>query len=221
MPPFVSRLLIQNLVTSNPSPAYIDAVAQIFENNGSGVRGDLRAVVRAILEHADAGNGTANRLMEPAIFAIAPVRALNGNVADHPFMTDLSAEMGQRIFYPNSVFSYFSPGYRIRGTTLGGPEFQILTAVTALFRVNYVAGLIGGGFGANVTLDLTQFNNRAADPAALADYCNETFMGGLMSAEQRTEIINAVRVTAATNPTERVRTALYLTLASAQYQVER
>jgi uncharacterized protein (DUF1800 family)/fibronectin type 3 domain-containing protein len=221
LPPFVSKLLIQNLVTSNPSPAYVDAVAQVFENNGSGVRGDLRAVVRAILEHPDAGGGSATKLMEPALFVISQVRALGSSVADHPFMTDLSEEMGQKIFYPPSVFSYFSPGYRIRGTTLGGPEFQILTAVTALSRVNYVGRLISGGFGSDVTLNLTEFNNRAADPAGLADYCNVTFMGGLMSAEHRAEIINAVRVMPASNPTERVRTALYLTLASAQYQVER
>jgi fibronectin type 3 domain-containing protein len=217
--PFVSRQLIQMLVISNPSPAYVGAIAAVFANNGGGVRGDLTAVVRAILEHPDAnlGTATAGKLMEPALFAVSQARSLNAQVVDTPFIADL----GQRVFYPGSVCSYFSPGYRIRGTTLAGPEFQILTSVTALARVNFSGRLISGGFGSDVTIDFTPFTSRAGDPAALVDYCSLLFMGGQMSEEHRNEIIGAVRVTAASNPTERVRTALYLTLASAQYQVDR
>jgi len=221
--PFIGRILIQRLVTSNPSPGYIAAVAAAFANNGSGVRGDLTAVFRAILTHPEAGLGTssAGKLMEPALFVISQARSLNAQVADHPFMTDLSEEMGQKVLYPGSVFSYFSPNARIRGTTLFGPEYQILTAVTTLSRTNFVGRLISNGFGADVVIDFTPFTSRAADAAALVDYCNLLFMGGLMSPEQRNEIVTAVQVTAATNTTERVRTALYLTLASAQYQVDR
>ncbi len=223
LPPFVSKQLIQMLVTSNPSPAYIGAVADVFRDNGSGVRGDLAAVVRAVLENTEAGLGTntAGKLMEPALLVIAQVRGLNATVVDHPFMSDLAQEMGQRVFYPGSVFSYFSPGYRIRGTTIAGPEFQILTTVTALSRTNYTASLISGRFGADVVIDFTAFTSRASDPAALTDYCNLLFMGGQMSVEQRNEIINAIRVTPASDLMERTRTALYLTLASAQYQVDR
>jgi hypothetical protein len=134
-------------------------------------------------------------------------------------MSDKAEEMGQKVFYPPSVFSYFSPGYRVRGTTLGGPEFQILTSVTALVRVNFAALLLGGSFGANVSLDYTPFTSRASDPAALVDYCSVLFMGGRMSLEQRTEVIAAVRASA--NSMERARTALYLTLAAAQGQVDR
>ncbi len=223
LPPFVSKQLIQMLVTSNPSPAYVSDIAAVFINNGQGVRGDLRAVVRAILLHNDAnlGTATAGKLMEPALLVISAARTLQAQVVDHPFMTDLSEEMGQKVLYPPSVFSYFAPGYRIRGTSLTGPEYQILTSVTALTRVNYLGRLISGGFGTDVTMDLSQFNSRAADPAALADYCSLLFMGGQMSPEQRTEIINAILVSPATNVAERVRTALYLTLAGAQYQVDR
>src|SRR5262249_16304299 len=155
---------------------------------------------------ANLGTGTAGKLMEPALLVLAQARALNASVVDHPFMSDLAEEMGQKVFYPGSVFSYFSPGYRIRGTTLAGPEFQILTTVPALSRVNYMARLISNGFGADVTIDFTPFTSKAADPAALTDYCNLLFMGGQMSVEQRNEIINAVRVTSATNTTERART---------------
>lgn len=221
--PFVSRQLIQRLVTSNPSPRYIGDIAAVFNNNGSNVRGDLRAVITAILKHPEAelGTPTAGKMMEPALFIISQLRTLNATVADHPFMSDLAAEMGQRVFYSPSVFNYFSPFARVRGTSLFGPEYQIFTSVTTLARTNFVAKLISGGFGSDVSIDYTPFRNLAADPAALVDYVNTLFLGGLMGAEQRQAIIDAVSVTPASNPNERVRTALYLTLASAQYYVER
>jgi uncharacterized protein (DUF1800 family) len=221
--PFVSRQLIQQLVTSNPSPAYVAAVAAVFNNNGGGVRGDLAAVVRAILLHPEAEvyTATSGKLMEPALFVIAPLRAMNATVTNPRFMSTRSEAMGQRVFYPPSVFSYFSPGYRISGTALAGPEFQILTAVTVLERANFAGSLVGGGFGQNVTIDYTPFMNRANDPGALVDYCNLIFTGGMMSAEQRAELISAVRASPATRATERIRTAIYLTLAAAQYQVNR
>ena len=224
LPVFVSRQLIQRLVRSNPSPTYISDIAAVFRNNGQGVRGDLVAVVRAILTHseAQAPSTTGDKLMEPALYVLSQMRALNAQVVDHPFMSNKSEEMGQRVFYPASVFSYFSPGFRVRGTNgLIGPEFQGLTTVTALVRSNFIANLLKGQFGADVTVDYTPFTSRAADPAALVDYCNSLFMGGLMSAQQRAEIISAISITAATNTTERARTAIYLTLASGQFQIDR
>lgn len=223
--PFVSRQLIQQFVTSNPSPAYVADIAAVFNGAGGGTRGDLAAVIRAILTHPEATTiSLTGKLAEPVLFAVSMLRALNANVTDHPFMSTRVAEMGQNVFAPNSVFSYFSPGYRVRGTgtpPLGGPEFQILTSVTSVERVNFVGSLLGNRFGTDVTVDYAPFTSLAANAAALVDYCNQLFMGGSMSAEERTEIINAVNVTAATNPTERVRTALYLTLTAAQSQVDR
>ncbi len=84
------------------------------------------------------------KLAEPVLFVVSMLRAFDASVTDHPFMADKAEEMGQKVFYPPSVFSYFSPGYRVRGTAaagrqpLGGPEFQILTSVTALVRANFV-----------------------------------------------------------------------------------
>lgn len=223
VPIFISKQLIQMLVRSNPSAQYVSDVAATFANNGSGVRGDLRAVVTRILTHPEASTTslTGDKLMEPALYIASICRTLNAAVTDHPFMTDLSEEMGQRVMYPPSVFSYFSPGYRIRGTTVNAPEFQGLTSVTALMRNNFVAYLLGNRFGADVVVDYTPFTSRAADPAGLTDYISTLFLGGQMSAEHRAEIINRVQVSAPTNLTERVRTALYLVLTSAQYQVDR
>jgi uncharacterized protein (DUF1800 family)/fibronectin type 3 domain-containing protein len=224
--PFISRQLIQQFVTSNPSPTYVADIAAVFNGAGGGARGDLGAVIRAILTHPEAGtmSPTSGKLAEPVLFAVSMLRALNATVTDHPFMSTRVAEMGQNVFFPPSVFSYFSPGYRVRGTgtpPLGGPEFQILTSVTAIERVNFIGSLLGNRFGADVTVDYTPFTSLAANAATLVDFCNQLFMGGAMSTEQRTDIINAVNVTAASNPAERARTALYLTLAAAQSQVDR
>lgn len=223
--PFVSRQLIQQLVTSNPSPGYVADIAAVFGAPGTPGRGDLAAVVRAILLHpeATAMTATSGKLSEPVLYVTSMVRALNASVTDHPFMSDLTAQMGQRVFYPGSVFSYFSPGYRVRGTgtpPLGGPEFQILTSVTSLERVNFAAALLGGHFGTDVTFSWDPFTTRAADATALVDYVNLTFMGGRMSATTRAEIMAAVRAVPVTSTRERARTALYLTLVSAQGQVD-
>jgi hypothetical protein len=226
--PFVSRQLIQQLVTSNPSGRYVSDVAAVFNDNGGGVRGDLAAVVRALLTHDEAGlsNEFTGKLSEPVLFVVSQLRALNATVTDHPFMSDKAEEMGQKVFYPPSVFSYYSPGYRVRGTVgpsgapLGGPEFQILTSVTALVRANFVGSLLGGWFGSDVAFDYTPFTSLAADPPALVDYCARLFMGTRISNEMRTEIIAAVRVTPASNARERARTAIYLTLVAAQSQVD-
>jgi hypothetical protein len=142
-------------------------------------------------------------------------------------MSDKVEEMGQKVFYPPSVFSYFSPGYRVRGTAgtgglpLAGPEFQIHTAVTSLVRTNFVASLVAGWFGSDVTFDRTPFTTRARDAASLVDFCNLTFMGGRLSLTERAEIMAAVRATPFENVGERSRTALYLTLAVANSQVDR
>jgi uncharacterized protein (DUF1800 family)/fibronectin type 3 domain-containing protein len=224
--PFVSRQLIQQLVTSNPSPAYVAAVAAVFNNPGA--RGDLSAVVRAILLHQEASavTRTSGKLAEPVIFVVAPLRALGATVADYPFMSTYAEIMGQKVFFPPSVFSYFSPGFRVRGTNvgsappLGGPEFMILTSVTALERANYVGALLGGFFGTDVAFDLTPFNARAADPGALVDYCNLVFLGGRLAPSERNVVLDAVRASATTGATERVRTAIYLTLVIASSQVD-
>ena len=223
--PFVSRQLIQQLVTSNPSSAYVADVAAVFNSGGSG-RGDLAAVVRAILTHPEAGltGPGSGKLAEPVLFVVSQLRALNATVTDHPFMSDKVAEMGQNLFFPGSVFSYFSPAYGVRGTgtpPLKGPEFQGLTSVTALVRANFVGSLLGGRFGTAVAVDYTPFVARAANAADLVDYVSLVFSGGRQTPEQRSEIIAAVSVTAATSAQERVRTAIYLTLVPGLSQVDR
>jgi len=219
LPPFICKQLIQRLVTSNPSAKYIGDVAAVFVNNGSGVRGDLAAVVKAILLHSEAalGTPTSGKLDEPALFITGLVRELNAAVADHPFMTDLSEDMGQKVLFAPSVFNYFSPSFRVPGSPLLGPEFQILNTATAMTHANFVKSLITGGFGSDVTFDLTPFTSLAGTPGALVDKVGAVLMGGTMSSPMRQAILTAVN--ASPSATEKARTAIYLTAISMQYQV--
>jgi uncharacterized protein (DUF1800 family)/fibronectin type 3 domain-containing protein len=230
--PFVSKQLIQQLVTSNPSPAYVAAVTAVFNDNGAGIKGDLAAVVRAILMHPEAlastdANTMSGKLAEPVLYISSIMRALNATVSDTPSNTMRAEAMGQRVFYPPSVFSYFAPSFRVRGTSNGagaplfGPEFQGLTTVTALERANFVSDLLAGRFGTAVTFDNTPFTSRAGNAAALVDFCADTFMGGRISAAMRSAIITAVNASPAANLTDRANTAIYLTLTAAQAQVDR
>lgn len=140
--PFVSRRLIQRLVTSNPSPAYIQRVATIFNNNGSGVRGDLKAVIRAILLDAEArdccNNGNtefAGALKEPFIRYTNLVKGLNLTSSTGIYRNSMRRaydRMGQLPLFSPSVFNFFSPDYMpdgpLKGTGKFGPEFQTLNA---------------------------------------------------------------------------------------------
>ena len=99
--PFVSRQLIQQFVTSNPSPAYVADIAAVFSGAGA-TRGDLAAVVRAVLMHPEANtpSPTSGKLAEPVLFAVSMLRALNATVTDHPFLSNRVAEMGQNGLLP-------------------------------------------------------------------------------------------------------------------------
>lgn len=217
MPPLFAKHMIQRLVKSNPSPAYINAVVQAFKNNGQGVRGDMKAIVRAVLLHPEAEQTPdSGKFSEPALFLLTLARGLNSTVTDHPYLTDFSQDMGQRIWFAPSVFNYFSPGYRLNGVL--GPELQIWSTATAMTRTNFVASLVSGGFGSNFAIDTTPYLPYVGNNAALVDTANARLMGGKMGAEMRSSILTALG--SATSNTDRIRTVLYLIGSSMQYQVE-
>src|SRR5262249_12062931 len=144
--PFIATRLIRSLVTSNPSPAYIQRVAAVFADNGSGVRGDLKAVVRAILldpeARQDTATPTSGRLKDPILHAAGFLRALNGQFTSGQGLTYLFDYMGQSVLTPPSVFSWFSPLYRMPNSALFGPEFQIYSATEATLRGNFFYSLL-------------------------------------------------------------------------------
>ncbi len=218
--PFVTRRLIQHLVTSNPSPGYISRVAGVFNNNGSGVKGDLKAVVRAILLDTEAAAAPANtgHLREPVLYTIAPLRALGANVADENSLPYQASQMGQNLFYSPSVFNYFSPNYRAGKTGLFGPEFQLMTPSTAILRDNFAYRVARNGLGTSAAIDLTPLETLAANPADLVDALNAALLHGQMAADMRASILTAMAVS--TDNRARARTALYLVLSSSQYQVQ-
>ncbi|MCH6257360.1 DUF1800 domain-containing protein [Puniceicoccaceae bacterium K14] len=159
-PPFVSRLLIQRLVTSNPSPEYIGRVSAAFINNGNGTRGDMKAVIKAILLDNEArsdavlADSRAGRLREPYLRWIRLVKTFNAssedgtyNIAD--WNTDQS--MGQKWMRSPSVFNFFKPDHAPSGSIsnagMVAPEFEILTATTSMATQNHFNGAISWGFG--------------------------------------------------------------------------
>jgi uncharacterized protein (DUF1800 family) len=239
--PFISRNLIQHLVTSNPSPGYVGRIASVFNDNGAGVRGDLAAVVSAILLDSEArqdDNGpwtylwlTHNadgHLREPVFMIPAILRGLGAAVNDTNNLTGLAASLGQNLFTPASVFNYYSPYYRIPsqftpGSSLRGPEFQLQSPSSAVARFNVVNSMIYGNLGAGAVIDLTPFSGLGGNSQALVDAVNQAFMYGLMPGPVQTELMHAIGAvtgtTAAAN-LARAQAALYLTVSSSYYNVE-
>lgn len=231
--PFIGRQLIQHLVTSNPSPAYVARVTAAFDNNGAGVRGDMRAVLRAILLDPEARGDikTASdygKLREPVLLLTGVVRALNG-ASDGVYLLGQSSAMGQNVFQPPSVFNFYPPNFPAPGTTLDGPPFKIMLTGTILNRANFVDRIV---FGANINPDSTvagatgtrinlqPFQALAANPDQLLDRLGLLFMHNTLSAQARQAILTAVNAYPATDTLGRVRQAAYLVATSAQYQVE-
>jgi uncharacterized protein (DUF1800 family) len=225
MAPFVSQQLIQHLVTSNPSPAYIERVSRVFTNNGSGVTGDLRAVVKAILmdEEARAGdsataavNGNFGHLREPVLFMANILRGLNATLGATTSIDSYTAEMGEDLFNAPSVFSYFSPQYRTEKGLLG-PEFQIYSTQTVAYRADIINSILYGTLNGGTQANLTAFVNLAGNTTSLLDYIGTIFLHGSMSTalqQAATEAVNA-----ATTPTTKAQAALYIVLTSGEYQV--
>jgi uncharacterized protein (DUF1800 family) len=236
--PFISKQLIQHLVTSNPTPVYVARVAAVFNGHGGAARGDLRAVVRAILLDPEArGNvkteSTYGRLRHPAQFIANVLRAFGARSADGSgpsdgYLNPQSSVMGMDVFRPPSVFSYFAPATVVPGSAgVRGPEFGILSTSTALRRHNFVNTMVFSRIAVSAnapvgtSIDLTPLLAQATDPAGLVDTLDTRLLHGTMSDEMKSSIAGAVAAVASTNPLKRVRTAVYLVLTSSQYQVER
>ncbi|HRE08104.1 MAG TPA: DUF1800 family protein [Opitutaceae bacterium] len=236
--PFISRQLIQRLVTSNPSPGYIYRVAQAFDNNGAGVRGDLGAVVRAILLDYEARSATVaesasfGKLREPVLRVTGLLRSLNGGsnsgrVALLSGNTDFS--LAQTPLRAPTVFNFFEPNYVQPGSLasagLFAPEYQILNDTTAMTVPNFLWTYLYNNRAAATDTDNQTVGIRfdaatlalAATPQALVDQMNLTLASGSMPKATTDRIVAAITaMPAATdaNRLERVRSAIYLTLIS-------
>ena len=234
--PFLAGALIRNLVTSNPSPAYVARIAAVFNNNGVGVRGDLGAVVRAIVSDPDAIAGATDPnfgiLREPVSLAVSALRGLGPRAASGTGQSDgvlarNVSSLGQNVFIPDTVFSYYPADYLTPGTSLLGPEFGILSASTSLRRANLMNTLVfstipvGADNPLGTSLDLTGIQTIASDAAAMVEELNQRLCYGLLSAGEKTAIVNAVNAVAAGTARARAQQAVYLVLTSSQFQVQR
>ena len=214
--PFISRQLIQRLVSSNPSPAYVLAVATVFNDNGAGVRGDMKSVFKAIYTHPDARllNNTTGKLREPVLRLSAYLRAFPHRSDTGRWRvgnTDNAAtSLGQTPLRAPSVFNFYRPGYVAPGsvTSAAGmvaPEMQLLNETSVSGWVNYMRDNLTAGVGAfNGTVGTVVLNRRdmqrdwqpemalAAQPAALADRVLQKLLYGQASTALRTELISNI-----------------------------
>lgn len=245
--PFFGKQLIQRLVTANPSPAYVSRVAAAFNNNGAGVRGDMKAVIKAVLLDPEAlaapSGTTSGKLREPAIRFIHWMRSFNARSQDGRFLQgttlDPSTQLAQSPMYAPSVFNFFRPGYVPPNSKMGtaglvSPEAQITSESSTAGYLNFMRGLIQNGIGTlrtDSTRDIVP--NYAAEIALannadqLLDRVDLLLTGGALSATTRTRIrdaINSVAIGTA-NPDNdrrnRVYLAIFLTMASPDYIVQR
>ena len=232
MGPFIGRQLIQRLVTSQPSPAYVARVAAAFDNNGAGVKGDLRAVVRAVLldpeARSDAGlaDPAFGKLREPVLRFVQWARSFGlADSTDQWRIGDLSdpaTKLGQSPLRAPSVFNFFRPGYVPPNTGIGArtaPEFQITTESSVAGYLNFMQGCIGSGI-AGLRADDAALRPLVADAGALLAELNLLLAAGQLSAATLAALKTALDTVAVATPAgidNRLRAAVMLVMASPEY----
>jgi hypothetical protein len=258
--PFIGKALIQKLVTSNPSPGYVQHVTSAFNSGsytgpagtvfGSGARGDMQAVVAAVLLDPEArtapSDSTFGHLREPVLFITNTLRALGGIVDANgnpttdfvlgdsflPSGANTNVRMDQDVFRPPTVFSYYPPSNQLAGSTLLAPEFGIQSTSTSLARINLIYDFAyhqmptNGNTPIGTWIDTTPYEPEAAgDANALIDDLDMRLMHGNLSTPigqaLRGVVQTAVQAIPETDLTGRVQEAIYLIASSSQYQVER
>ena len=232
--PFVGRRLIQHLTTSHPSAAYVARVSRSFDDNGRGVRGDLRAVVRAILLDPEARGDVPSgpqfgKLREPVLYVTGVMRAL-GARSDGVDLIALSAGMEQNVFVSPTVFNFFPPDYELSGSGMNAPELAIVDSSTSLKRVDFAWRLIFGRpvppdptlpGAVGTQLSLAAWEPLAGEPARLVDGLGALLLHASLPAQSRQAVVSAVSAVPTANPAQRVKTAAYLMVVGPQYQVQR
>jgi hypothetical protein len=203
----------------------VTRVTQVFNDNGSGVRGDLKAVVSAILMDPEARRGDdpsqvqANdgHLREPLLHMMAVMRALN-TTSDGANLMWYADNMKQQPFVPTTVFNFYPPNFQIPGTQLLGPEFKILNSSTDIARINFVNDLVYGSVGSTTKTDTSAYVGVAGDVNKLLDMVSANMLHGQMSDSMRNTLSSTL--TAITDTKRRAKAALYLIAGSSQFQVQ-
>lgn len=243
--PYIGKVLIQHLVTSDPTPQYVFDVAAAFNDNGQGVRGDMKAVIRTILLHPEARGDVKTdpnfgKLREPILFTTNfarhfGVRSADGSTISDGFFTGRSEfnGMAQVPFRSPTVFNYYPPDYTVPGVGILGPEFAIMTTGTTIQRANFINRLVftaqpiavsvpnsptGTSFDFSDLQAISASDNTAA---ALVDELDRRMLHSTMSSSMKQAIRTAVTSINQTDTLGRVRQAVYLVATSSQFQVQR
>ncbi len=229
--PFVAKQMIEHLVTSNPSPAYVQRVATAFNTGtfnsyGSGKRGDMQAVVAAILLDPEARRGdnpgtvvvTDGKLREPVVLIASIARAFHAKT-DAGGLANWSSNMSQDIFDPATVFNFFPPVNPIAGTTLNGPEFAIFDTNTSLARDNFINAVVYQALGQNTKLDFSPVITAGTSDQMVA-WLDTLFLHGSTPTQMKQIILTAVAAVDPTDTTGQAQAAIYLYLSSSMYEVQ-
>jgi uncharacterized protein (DUF1800 family) len=229
--PFVATQLIEKLVSSNPSPAYVQRVAQAFNTGtfnsyGSGKRGDMQATIAAILLDPEARRGdttatavaTDGKLREPVVMIVSLCRAFHAQT-DGAGLANEGNNMSENIFYAPTVFNFFPPVSPIPQTTLNGPEFGIFNTNTSLARDNVINDAVYGAMGSNTQLNFAPVVN-AGSADQMISWLDTLFLHGTTPDQMKEIISTALSAYDPTDTPGQAQAAIYLYTSSAMYQVQ-
>ena len=244
--PFFCKQMIQRLVTSNPSPAYVQRVATVFSNNGAGLRGDLARVFAAILQDDEARGPTGltapefGKLREPILRFVQWGRSFGVASGSGAWkigdLSNAGTQLGQSPLRSPSVFNFFRPGYVPPSTALSAgavaPEFQLVTESSVGGYLNYMMGVISNGLNSNdISAAYTGELAVVDDPVALVRRVSLMLCAGQLSAANQTLIATALAATRVdtggsangnlTLRKNRVYAAVLMVMASAEYLIQK
>ncbi len=247
LPAFFSKQMIQHLVTSNPSPAYINRVAQVFKNDGTGVRGNLQAVITAILLDPEArddstsvGNPQYGKVRESLLRYTEWARAFTAQSRTGSFDIGSTEDpiygLGEMWLRSPTVFNWFAPGYTPPNTSIASagllaPEMQMTNVSSVVGYINYMQGAIGSGptSGPDLFSSYSTEMSLASTPDQLLDRINLLLMSGQMSSNLYNQILSAISAIPIPSGDQnainaallsRVQTAIYLTVASPDFAAQ-
>jgi uncharacterized protein (DUF1800 family) len=235
--PFIGKRLIQRLVTSNPSPAYVGRVAAVFADNGQGVRGDMKAVIKAVLMDTEALNpaptdNNAGKIREPVLRLANWMRAFHATSVSGRFQMgehdDPLWGLAQTPMRSPSVFNFYRPEYRPPNTNIAtnnkfSPEMQITEEMSVTGYLNFMRDAVqnGTGISNDIRADYSAELALAATPGLLLDRINLLLMQNQMSATLRSQILAAINSNPSNSDNNRVYLAVFLTMASPEYIVQK
>jgi len=239
--PYIGKQLIKFLVTSNPTPEYVARVAAKFANNGNGVRGDMQAVIRAILTDSEARDPAVaagdnyGKLREPAIRFGNLMRTFNASASSGRYnlagLGDPMYGINQQPLSSPTVFNFFGFDYAPQGPVsqagLVGPEFEITTSTAIVQTANNMKDAIRSGWGSGadaVKIDYLSLAGLAATPSLLVDYLNLVMANGAMTATtaaQLTNLVGLIPQSGTSWQADRWKAAIYVLFNSPEYVIQR